>query len=156
MIKRLLLHVTRVISAGWCAECLLGGAWLKLCCVLWCWWWVSYCVQRVDVMHLLFRDQSVLVMELVYEKVSQQFILMPFWHGLSSSRVCSAVPYSCLLFSCSVRHKEHIRYIKTNNPISAYTLHILNNRHEYGTAEQTLELLKPYQKGSKMNCWETF
>jgi hypothetical protein len=26
MIKRLLLHVTRVISAGWCAECWLGGA----------------------------------------------------------------------------------------------------------------------------------
>jgi hypothetical protein len=26
MIKGLLLHVTRVISAGWCAECLLGGA----------------------------------------------------------------------------------------------------------------------------------
>jgi hypothetical protein len=26
MIKRLLLHVTQVISAGWCAECLLGGA----------------------------------------------------------------------------------------------------------------------------------
>jgi hypothetical protein len=26
MIKKLLLHVTRVISAGWCAECLLGGA----------------------------------------------------------------------------------------------------------------------------------
>jgi hypothetical protein len=26
MIKRLLLHGTRVISAGWCAECLLGGA----------------------------------------------------------------------------------------------------------------------------------
>jgi hypothetical protein len=25
MIK--LLHVTQVISAGWCAECLLGGAW---------------------------------------------------------------------------------------------------------------------------------
>jgi hypothetical protein len=32
----------------------------------------------VDVMHLLFRDQSVLVMELVYEKVSQQFILKSF------------------------------------------------------------------------------
>jgi hypothetical protein len=26
MVKRLLLHVTRVISAGWCAEWLLGGA----------------------------------------------------------------------------------------------------------------------------------
>jgi hypothetical protein len=26
MIKKLLLHITRVISAGWCAECWLGGA----------------------------------------------------------------------------------------------------------------------------------
>jgi hypothetical protein len=38
-------------------------------------------------MHLLFRDQIVLVMKLVYVKVSQQFILLPFWHGLSSSIV---------------------------------------------------------------------
>jgi hypothetical protein len=29
MIKRLLLHVTRVISAGWCAVCWLGGASLR-------------------------------------------------------------------------------------------------------------------------------
>jgi hypothetical protein len=26
IIKKLLLHITRVISAGWCAECWLGGA----------------------------------------------------------------------------------------------------------------------------------
>jgi hypothetical protein len=58
--------------------------------------------------------------------------------------------------SITVRYKEHTRYIRTNNPISAYALHILNKRHEYGNAEQTLELLKPCQKGSKMNCWETF
>jgi hypothetical protein len=32
--------------------------------------------------------------------------------------------------SIATRHKEHTRYIRTNNPISAYTLHILNNRHE--------------------------
>jgi hypothetical protein len=50
--------------------------------------------------------------------------------------------------SIAVRHKEHLRYIRTNNPTSAYALHILNNtrRHEYGTAEDTLELLKPCQK----------
>jgi hypothetical protein len=30
MIKKLLLHITRVISAGWCAECWLGGAWLQI------------------------------------------------------------------------------------------------------------------------------
>jgi transposase-like protein len=37
--------------------------------------------------------------------------------------------------SIATRHKERTRYIGTNNPISAYALHILNNRHEYGTAE---------------------
>jgi len=36
------------------------------------------------------------------------------------------------------RHKEHIRYIKNNNPASAYAVRILNNRHEYGTTENTL------------------
>jgi hypothetical protein len=34
----------------------------------------------------------------------------------------------------------------TNNPVSAYALH---NRHEYGNAEQTVELLKPCDKGLK-------
>ena len=55
-----------------------------------------------------------------------------------------------------IRCKEHLRYIKTNNPISAYALHIINNKHEYGNIEQTIELLKPCNKGVKMNCWESF
>jgi hypothetical protein len=55
-----------------------------------------------------------------------------------------------------VRHKEHVRYVRTNNPTSAYALHILNNKHEYGTAAETLELLKPCHKGTRMDCLETF
>jgi hypothetical protein len=54
---------------------------------------------------------------------------------------------------------SNTRYIKTNNPVSAYALHILilNNRHEYGNAEQTTELVKPCKKKrNKMNCWESF
>jgi hypothetical protein len=43
----------------------------------------------------------------------------------------------------TTRHKEHIRYIKTNNPASAYATHILNNRHEYETANDTLKLIQP-------------
>jgi hypothetical protein len=35
--------------------------------------------------------------------------------------------------SIAIRNREHTRYIKTNNPISAYAVHILNNRHEYGS-----------------------
>jgi len=41
-----------------------------------------------------------------------------------------------------------MRYIRTNNPTSAYALNILNNRHEYGTTAETLELLKPCNKGT--------
>jgi len=54
----------------------------------------------------------------------------------------------------SIRYKEHIRYIKTNNPQSAYALHILNNRHEYGPQKETMQLLKTCTKGKHMNSWE--
>jgi hypothetical protein len=54
----------------------------------------------------------------------------------------------------NIRHKEHIRYIRTNYPMSAYAEHILQNRHEYGTATDTLQLLQECQKGTRMNCWE--
>ena len=53
------------------------------------------------------------------------------------------------------RHKEHTRYIKNNNPASAYAMHILHNRHEYGPAESTLKLLKRCPKDNIMNIWET-
>ena len=49
----------------------------------------------------------------------------------------------------TIRHKEHIRYIHNNNPTSAYVTHILDNRHEFGPAEESLKLLKPCTKGTK-------
>ena len=56
--------------------------------------------------------------------------------------------------SIKTRHKEHAPYIRNNNPISAYALPIFNNRHEYATAEETLELLKTCNKGIRMDCWK--
>jgi hypothetical protein len=53
-----------------------------------------------------------------------------------------------------IRLKEHIRYIRSNNSTSAYAAHILENVHEYGTKESTLQLLKPCHKGKHMDCWE--
>jgi hypothetical protein len=50
----------------------------------------------------------------------------------------------------------NVRYIQTNNPKSAYATHILDNRHEYGTEENTLQLLQACQKGTCMDCWETY
>jgi hypothetical protein len=53
------------------------------------------------------------------------------------------------------RHKEYVPYIKNNNPLSAYTMHILHNRHEYGTPTSTLKLLNHCQKGTIMNIRES-
>ena len=56
--------------------------------------------------------------------------------------------------SIEIRHRKHVRYIKTNNPLSADALHILNNRHEYGNSKHTTQLLQACGKGKIMNCWE--
>jgi len=34
-------------------------------------------------------------------------------------------------------------------------MHFLQNRQEYGTIENTLQLLKTCCKSTRMNCWET-
>jgi len=33
-------------------------------------------------------------------------------------------------------------------------MHILQNRHEYGPAIETLQFLKACTKGTRMSCWE--
>jgi len=55
-----------------------------------------------------------------------------------------------------VRFSEHHRFVKNNNPKSAYAIHILNNGHEYGNILHSMELLKTCEKGQRMNCWEIF
>jgi hypothetical protein len=40
------------------------------------------------------------------------------------------------------RFQEHARYIKNNDPQSAYALYILNCRHEYGNINDTMTQLK--------------
>jgi len=44
------------------------------------------------------------------------------------------------------RNEEHIRYIRNNDPQSAYLLHILKKQHEYGPMNDTMALLKHEQK----------
>jgi hypothetical protein len=37
-----------------------------------------------------------------------------------------------------IRYKEHIRYVKNNNGQSAYATYMLNNLHNYGPIETTI------------------
>jgi hypothetical protein len=48
--------------------------------------------------------------------------------------------------SLKTRFIEHHRHIRTNEPKSAYALHILNNKHEYGPLQSTMELIKSCKK----------
>jgi hypothetical protein len=52
------------------------------------------------------------------------------------------------------RFREHARYIKNNDPHSAYALHILNCRHEYGNINNTIALLKQINKPSLLLSFE--
>ena len=40
------------------------------------------------------------------------------------------------------KYKDHTPYLKQNDPPSSYPLHILNNKHEYGTINDTTTPLK--------------
>jgi len=52
------------------------------------------------------------------------------------------------------RFWEHICYIKNNDPRSAYALHILNCRHEYGNIKDTMTLLKQINKPNLLFPYE--
>jgi hypothetical protein len=37
-----------------------------------------------------------------------------------------------------------------------HKMHILNNRHEYGPTNSTMDLLQPCEKGTRLNGWENY
>ena len=49
-----------------------------------------------------------------------------------------------------------MRYIKNNNPQSAFALHILTNRHEYGTIDENMTLLKTVKYMPSLIPYELF
>jgi DUF1680 family protein len=54
------------------------------------------------------------------------------------------------------RYEEHISDIRHNKKESKYELHMLQFSHEYGTIENTLEVLKVVQKGKLLDVIERF
>jgi hypothetical protein len=55
-----------------------------------------------------------------------------------------------------LRYQEHTCYIKNNDPRSAYALHILHNRHEYGPIDKTMTLLKPLNNTSLLTPYKQY
>jgi hypothetical protein len=51
-------------------------------------------------------------------------------------------------------YQKHIRYIRNNDPKSAYALHILNNNNEYGPIQGTMTLIKGAEKQTMLLAHE--
>jgi uncharacterized protein (UPF0147 family) len=58
--------------------------------------------------------------------------------------------------SLKLRYQEHIRYIRHNNPQSAYAQHILQNRHEYGPIDHSMTILKPLKDTTLLTPYEQY
>ena len=58
--------------------------------------------------------------------------------------------------SLKIRYQEHMRYIRSNNPQSAYARHILRNQHEYGTMNNLMTLLKPLNNPNMLTPYKQF
>jgi predicted GIY-YIG superfamily endonuclease len=54
------------------------------------------------------------------------------------------------------RYQEHTQYIRNNNPQSAFALHIVDNKHEHGTIEEIMELIKPIRNTRRLIPFELF
>jgi hypothetical protein len=52
-------------------------------------------------------------------------------------------------FKIPLRYEEHINDIKSKRDKSRYALHILQQNHEYGPTDQTMEVLKTANKSWK-------
>jgi len=59
-------------------------------------------------------------------------------------------------WSLKLRFQEHIWYIRYNNPQSAYTQHILHNRHEYGPIDHSMTILKPLNDTTLLTPYEQY
>ena len=94
-------------------------------------------------------------------KVCQCCKLVYIYHSFlfCSVLVCNTCKLSyigqtnCIL---QQRYKEHTRYIKYNDPQSAYALHTPNNRHEYGTLTDMMKLIRHVTNPTMLLPYEQF
>jgi hypothetical protein len=84
--------------------------------------------------------------------ISQHLMQTTPWTQTSDYGICGV--YKIICNTCKKAYigqtsrelkskfREYTRYIKNNDPRSAYAMHILNCRHEYGNIDNTMTLLK--------------
>jgi hypothetical protein len=54
------------------------------------------------------------------------------------------------------RYEEHTNDTRLNKDKSKYAIHILQENHEYGLIDKTMEILKVANKGKYLDIWERY
>ena len=92
-------------------------------------------------------------------KTTSDFTNPPYNKGGIYQLTCKSCSLSYVSqTSCGlkIRFQERIRYIRNNNPQSAYAQHILSNQHEYGTLHDIMSLLKPLRNANLLIPYQQF
>jgi hypothetical protein len=56
--------------------------------------------------------------------------------------------------SLKIRYSEHSKYIRSNNPLSSYAQHVLQQQHGYHFIQKIMSLIHPASKGKRMDTLE--
>jgi len=83
----------------------------------------------------------------------------PIINGGSTNLTCNSCNLSYVgqtSHSLKICYQEYIRYIRSNNPQSAYAQHILRNQHKYGKMNNLMTLLKPLNNPNMLTPYEQF
>jgi hypothetical protein len=59
-----------------------------------------------------------------------------------------------IIHSLKIHFQEHIRYVRNNNPQSAFAQHILHNQPEYGQMNNIMKVLKPLSTPSMLTSYK--
>jgi hypothetical protein len=73
-----------------------------------------------------------------------------------TSKSCNISYIGQTVRSLKICFQEHLRYIRSNNPQSAYAQQKLHNQHEYGTMNELMTLLKPLKYKNMLIPYEQF
>jgi hypothetical protein len=127
--------------------------------------WVkfTYFDDRIRILTKIFRKSNIRVAFSVNNTIKKKCNSSSLVDKYSKSGVYSLKCLSCDQIyvgqtgrSFKIRYKEHISDIRHNKDKSKYALHMLQFSHEYGTIENTLEILKVVNKGKLLDVLERF
>jgi len=67
---------------------------------------------------------------------------------------CNLLYVGQIIHSLKIHFQEHIRYVRNNNPQSAFAQHILHNQPEYGQMNNIMKVLKPLSTPSMLTSYK--